>query len=346
MNVILEHIGKNKVCVVALVVSGRFFTTTTGPLEILETAAALAKCSSFSSTVVSVDNKPISGRGGITIQVDERWQNITVADVLLVGSIGDPEEILNCIPQEIIEWVKNLHQKGTRVVGIDTGVFVLAQGGLLDGSEAVVHPYYSQLFRKNFPAISLLEQRKALINERVYLSSGVYTYQGLIFQIIEEIFGSQVKCICHQLCSANECDDTSLTYSDVMSFMQHKDALIHKIQKWIISVDSSSMSVGELASEAHLSERQFKRRFKDATGITPLKFIQLVRLSFAKELLRTTKLTVEEVGRRVSYEDVRFFRQIFKRENELSPQEYRKNILASLDKDLDILVEDPVFFEG
>ncbi|MEZ8785941.1 GlxA family transcriptional regulator [Vibrio splendidus] len=342
----MGHLGNNKVCVVALAVSGRFFTTTTGPLEILETAADLAECRGFASTVVSADNKPISGRGSISIQVDERWQNINAADVLLVGSIGDPEETLDCIPNEVIEWVKKLYQNGARVVGIDTGIFVLAQGGLLDDCDAIMHPYFSHLFRKKFPGISLLEHRKTLINDRIYLSSGVYTYQGLIFQIVEEIFGSQVKCISHQLCIANESDDTSLGYSDVRNFMQHKDALIHKIQKGIVSVDSRTMSVGELAAEAHLSERQLKRRFKDATGITPLKFIQLVRLSFAKELLRNTKLSVEEVGRRVSYEDVRFFRQIFKRENGLSPQEYRKNILASLDKELDILMEVPVLLEG
>ncbi|WP_140341497.1 helix-turn-helix domain-containing protein, partial [Vibrio parahaemolyticus] len=58
--------------------------------------------------------------------------------------------------------------------------------------------------------------------------------------------------------------------------------------------------------------------------ISPLKFIQLGRLSFAKELLRSTKLSIDEVASRSGYVDTQFFRQIFKRENDCSPLEYRK----------------------
>lgn len=341
----LKHIENNNINVVALCASGQFFSSITGPLEIIETACNISGNAKLNTSIVSPDNRSLQGVGGVHIEISKKWADIPSTDVLLIGSIGDPNDGLNCISLDLMLWIKKQSDSGARIISIDTGIFILAKCGILMDQEIVVHPYYSSLFKKMFNNIRILEQKKIMITDKLYISVGVHTYQNVMMSLVEKLYGSPVKYTCHELISANECDKESLRYSDILEYMQHKDIVIHDVQKWIITNGTKSITINRLAIKANLSERQFKRRFKEVTGVTPLKFIQFVRLSLAKSLLRTTNLTVESIGRRVGYEDVKFFRQIFKRENELSPLEYRKYRGNHSNNGM-AMSEESVFFEG
>ena len=78
-----------------------------------------------------------------------------------------------------------------------------------------------------------------------------------------------------------------------------------------------------------MSTRNFTRRFKQATGETPISYLHQLRINCAKHLLETDFKTVQEVCHAVGYEDVPFFRNIFRRYTALSPREYRQRFAAS-----------------
>ncbi|ENC6710472.1 helix-turn-helix domain-containing protein, partial [Vibrio harveyi] len=224
----------------------------------------------------------------------------------------------------LFDWIKEMHKKGSKIVAIDTGIFLVAKAGLLRQNKAVMHSYFAHLFRELFPEITLVTEQKTLIDGNIYLSSGPYSHSNVMLEIVEKHFGKHTRNLGNQFLSTIESSSNSHSYCDVFRYMQHRDELILKIQKWILTMDSDMITISDLANEACLSERQLKRRFKEATSISPLKFIQLGRLSFAKELLRSTKLSIDEIASRSGYVDTQFFRQIFKRENDCSPLEYRK----------------------
>lgn len=341
----MKYVENDTVNVVALCASGQFFSSITGPLEILEIASNISGSAKLNISIVSPDNKTVEGVGGVRIEIINKWEDIFSTDVLLIGSIGDPNDGLGCISLDLISWIKRQSASGAIIISIDTGVFVLAKCGLLSNQDVIVHPYFSSLFKNMFTDVRVLDQKKIMITDKLYISVGVHTYKNLMMLFVEEFYGSQVKYTCHELISANKCDKESLRYSDILEYMQHKDIAIHDVQKWIITNGTKSITINRLAIKANLSERQFKRRFKEVTGVTPLKFIQFVRLSLAKSLLRTTNLTVESIGQKVGYEDVKFFRQIFKRENELSPLEYRKYRGNHSNNGM-AMNEESVFFEG
>ena len=79
----------------------------------------------------------------------------------------------------------------------------------------------------------------------------------------------------------------------------------------------------------HLSERHFKRRFKQATGESPLNYLQQVRVEAAKLALEAGAQTVESIALKCGYEDLAFFRKLFKRRTGLSPLQYRKRFSAT-----------------
>ncbi|YCO05059.1 GlxA family transcriptional regulator [Vibrio sp. VNB-15] len=320
----MKETNKKNLGVVALATTGRFFASIVSSLEILETAAEFAEHQDFMSHVVTPNNRPLVGRAGVSVQPTSKWQSFDCITILIIGSIGDPLESLNEIDPKLLNWIRDLHRNGSKIVAIDTGIFVAAKAGLLQQNKAVMHSYFAHLFRELFPEITLMTEQKALIDGNVYLSSGPYSHSNVMLEIVEEHFGKHTRNLGNQFLSTIESSANSHSYCDVFRYMQHRDELILKIQKWILTMDSDMVTINDLANEACLSERQLKRRFKEATSISPLKFIQLGRLSFAKELLRSTKLSIDEVASRSGYVDTQFFRQIFKRENDCSPLEYRK----------------------
>ena len=73
-----------------------------------------------------------------------------------------------------------------------------------------------------------------------------------------------------------------------------------------------------------LAERTFKRRFQQATGLSPLEYVQTLRLEEAKHLLETGDDSIEAVANAVGYEDAGFFSRLFRRKVNLTPAQYRR----------------------
>ena len=95
-------------------------------------------------------------------------------------------------------------------------------------------------------------------------------------------------------------------------------------QDWLADHYALPDILAALVERSGLSEKSFTRRFKAATGHAPLDYVQRLRVEEAKELLETTALQVEAIGRAVGYEDTSFFRRLFKRQTGTTPARYRQ----------------------
>jgi transcriptional regulator GlxA family with amidase domain len=104
----------------------------------------------------------------------------------------------------------------------------------------------------------------------------------------------------------------------------HGDAEIAKAQEWLRAHFAVSSPVEEMVRRSTLAERTFKRRFLAATALTPLAYVQRLRIEDAKKRLERTDAPVDEISWRVGYEDPAFFRRLFKRTTGLAPGTYRK----------------------
>jgi transcriptional regulator GlxA family with amidase domain len=90
-----------------------------------------------------------------------------------------------------------------------------------------------------------------------------------------------------------------------------------------------------LAGRLHVSSRTLGRRFKGATGETPLAFLRNARIERAKRLLETTNVPFDQIATRVGYEDVSSFRRLFMRASGIPPGNYRRRFgLRKNEKDL------------
>ncbi len=123
---------------------------------------------------------------------------------------------------------------------------------------------------------------------------------------------------------------------DKLSFNQednsnHPDEVILQAQLWMQNnLSNHNISIDALATLLGMSQRNFNRRFRDATNLPPLKYLQSQRLSEARDLLQNTNLSISEIAYRVGYVDVSYFSKLFRRFSSTTPRKYRTTVRAKL----------------
>jgi transcriptional regulator GlxA family with amidase domain len=116
---------------------------------------------------------------------------------------------------------------------------------------------------------------------------------------------------------------SQLPYATLQDEMKHNDRTVADAQHWLRSHIGEEVAVGELANVLGTTARTLTRRFRSAVGITPLKYLQRLRVEQAKRLLAISDQSIEQLAAAVGYGDVAGFRRIFERETSLTPGEYR-----------------------
>ena len=123
----------------------------------------------------------------------------------------------------------------------------------------------------------------------------------------------------------------------------HEDNKVRNAEAYIEQNYASDISIERLARELNMSPRNFIRRFKAATGRVPGAYVQMLRMAEAKRLLESDREPIQVVASRSGYEDVAFFRSLFKRHTGMTPGEYRGRFArsgATPDADVDLALEE------
>jgi transcriptional regulator GlxA family with amidase domain len=116
---------------------------------------------------------------------------------------------------------------------------------------------------------------------------------------------------------------SQLSYFATWQNKYHSDETVKTVQEWIDEHYAEDFSLAWLAEQYAMSPRTLIRRFKSATGESPLAYLQTVRIEVAKKYLEISAQTIAEITQKVGYEDVSSFSKMFKRKVGLSPREYR-----------------------
>jgi transcriptional regulator GlxA family with amidase domain len=327
----IERGGKMK-CTL-LLLDNSPVTSVTGPMEIFSLANSLVpKNQRMQLQLVSPSGNDVACLGGLSLSVHGQPDyekaddpgNEQTTDLVIVGAIGHPDHRPAEYDSNILDWIRKQYYQGSRVASICTGSFVLAATGLLDGMAATTHWQCASLFRQRFPQVKLKEQVMITEQERLFCSAGASAYQDMSIYLVRVLWGEVIADQCAKALLIDLDRHGQSQYASFQPYRQHNDELILGLQGWLDDHYKQDLTMVELAERVHLSERQFKRRFKQATQVSPLAYVQSLRMELAKKLLATTNKPISEVSHLSGYEDLRFFRQLFKRFTALSPSEYRQ----------------------
>ena len=230
----------------------------------------------------------------------------------------------------ITSWLQRQYENGATLCSVGTGSCFVAETGLLNHKPATTHWYYFDQFSKEYPKIELKRQHFITEAGNLYCAASINSLADLTVYFIQRYYGKTIaqhveRHFSHEIRQQY----ASVNYTEKQN-TNHPDELILQIQMWIQDNFSSDIIFKETATLFGMSERNFSRRFKSATGQTPNQFLQILRINNARDLLQYSNLGVAEIADRVGYSDMSYFAKKFKQYLSVSPREYRATVRAKL----------------
>jgi len=216
------------------------------------------------------------------------------------------------------------HAEGTLLCSVCAGAFLLAGTGLLDGRAATTHWTYAEALAARFPKLRVDVDKLVIDDGDIITAGGLLAWTDLGLKLVDRLLGPTVMLETARFLLVDPAGREQRFYSSFSPRLQHGDAAVLKVQRWLQTQEGAKASVPAMAALAGLSERTFLRRFLKATGLKPTEYCQHLRVGKAREMLEFTGNSIDEIAWRVGYEDPGSFRKIFLRVMGLSPGEYRR----------------------
>lgn len=322
--------------VALLAVPNCMYSSLTGPFDVFsvaagqaETLADPAKGPLFQPVIVGPEKRDIIAFNGMPIPLGATFAASTLYDIVLVPVIfGDLEAIL--ADRETINWLTYQGLMGACLCSACAGSFLVAETGRLKGRAATTHWNLAKSFAKRFPEV-ILKREKMLVDAGDCITAGgVTAYLDLSLYLVARFGSPELAALLSKMLLIDPGRRLQSPYQSSVFCKNHGDEEMLKIQEWLEEDPGRPQGIADLAGRAGLGERTLLRRFKKATGDSPLEYVQRLRIEVARKLLETTTESVEEITIRAGYEDISSFRKLFKRHTGLSPSAYRKRFAYRL----------------
>ena len=282
----------------------------------------------FQVSIVSPEKGIFSCGNGIPVNPECSISDGTDADIVILPELWlGPDEDLNGRYPELMVWLRHMYKQGATLYSACSGSVMLAESGLLDGCQATSHWGYKDLFRKHYPKVHFCPEPNLVFADpagRIVTAGGTTSWHDLAIHIISRHGSSGEALRIAKVYLLKWHSEGQLPYASLVRSAPHADSVVRGCEQWLKENYRQSNAVKQVVEQAKIPERTLKRRFKAATGATLIEYIQNLRIEEAKTLLETEQMPVDDISVTVSYEDVSFFRRLFKRLTGLTPSQYRR----------------------
>ncbi len=282
----------------------------------------------FTVELVSTKRGRVDTASGLPVEVHRALEEVTATDIVIVPSLlVEHGEWVSGRHADVVKWLAEMHRKGAMLCSACSGVLLLAETGLLDGQDATIHWAYASTFRKNFPSVRLcLDQVLVASGERAQfvMSGASASWHDLVLYLVARLVGPTAAQAISKFLLLQWHRDGQTPYIAFQPNIDHGDGAVLEAQEWLASHFSVANPVEELVKRSGLPERSFKRRFTQATGHSPMAYVQHLRVQEAKRRLERTEEPIDDISWKVGYEDPAFFRRLFKRLAGITAGAYRR----------------------
>ncbi len=278
--------------------------------------------------VVGADVAGFRAANGAWIKPDCSFDECPKPDVICVSDLMVmPGEDLAGRYDPVIAWMQQAYRGGATVSSACSGALLLAEAGLLDNCDATSHWGYCSAMSSRYPKVRMQPSRALVASgdgQRIITAGGGSSWYDLSLFLVARFLGQEEAMQLARVYLIDWHRHGQLPFAGLARSRQVNDSVIGACQEWIADNYVDGTPVAAMTAMSGLSERAFKRRFVRATGLSPIAYVQTLRLEEAKQVLETTNMPVEAVAQEVGYEDGSFFRRLFRRKVGLTPGAYRR----------------------
>jgi transcriptional regulator GlxA family with amidase domain len=296
----------------------------TGPLQVFASAndhvVQAGGTPPYVLRVVAKGGKGVMATAGLGIAAGPLPRAGTPLDTLIVA--GGPGVDAAATDTVVVEWLRQRIRKARRVASVCTGAF-LGASGALDGRRAVTHWSYCAELARRFPAARVESDPIFVHDGSVWTSAGVTAGIDLALALVEEDLGRTVAlAVARYLVVFLKRPGGQAQFSEALS-MQSAEDEFGALHQWINKHLAGDLSLAMLAGQAGMSERSFSRHYAEATGVTPARAIERLRVETARRLLSESRLPVKRISQRCGFGSEETMRRSFLRVLAATPNDYR-----------------------
>jgi len=277
----------------------------------------------FRVRIVSLDGDAVHSIYGLGMTPHAALSEVERTDVVIVSTSKLDLDLAFVENSALLPWLRRQHEAGALVVGVCMGAAYLAEAGLLDGRMATTHWALADRFAQRYPKANWRPEQFITEDNRVLCSGGVFASVDVSLYLVEKLCGHEVavKTAKSLLLPMPRIHQTGYAMQTISQ--PHDDERIRGVEAFLQANYHTDICTQDLASRAGLGERTFVRHFKAATGQLPAGYVQALRIQAAKAMLERDAKPVQAISTDVGYDDVAFFRSLFKRIVKMTPSEYR-----------------------
>lgn len=226
--------------------------------------------------------------------------------------------------EAFIEWLCNMRHQGAAIASVCTGAFLLAATGLLDDKTATTHVDATGRFAVAFPSVRLQADAVVTRDQDIYTSGGSTNSFLLLLLLVENYCGREMAIRTAKYFAIDMDREQQTYFATFNPAPSDQDELVSQLQERIRRDYAQVNTIEELINDLPSSRRNLARRFKHATGITFIEYLQRTRIEAAKRVLEQASGGVLESMIASGYNDEKTFRQLFKKTVGMTPSSYRE----------------------
>ena len=297
-----------------------------GPVQVFADANIRAGAphapSPYRIRVVAPAGAQIRATSGLVFATEPLPDAAEPLDTLIVA--GGQGVMRAADDESLVEWLKLRAGAARRTASVCTGAFLLAAAGLLDRRRAVTHWEYCDLLSQRHPVVTVEPDPIFVHDGPVWSSAGVTAGIDLSLALVEEDLGRAIALgVARHLVMFLKRPGGQAQFSAALS-LQSADGRFADLHGWLAEHLAENLPLSRLAAQAAMSERTFLRRYREATGLTPARAIERLRVEAARQLLADTRLSAKRIAARCGFGSEETMRRSFVRLQGVNPLDYRQ----------------------
>ncbi|MFI6732419.1 helix-turn-helix domain-containing protein [Nonomuraea sp. NPDC050451] len=275
----------------------------------------------YQFAAVPVGDAPVRLSPGFTLAPVSGGWDLDSADTLVIPACTN---VHDDPPAELVDVVREAYGRGIRILSICSGAFVLAAAGVLDGRRATTHWLHAEELSRRYPAVRVDPSVLYVEDANVITSAGTVAGIDACLHVVRVDHGAAVAAeLARRLVTPPHRDGGQAQYHRPASPVVRDDWLAALLD-WATEHLHLPLSIADLAAQANVSVRTVERRFAEALGMSPLRWLLQQRVRRAQQFLETSDRPIGWIADSCGFGGPASLRAHFARIVGVSPTAYRR----------------------